>query len=129
MGADLLVAYVAIDKKKKPSWKAGISRIDQLADTPMLDLPGVAIGPAGEDLQGGDGWATKADRIATLRKNLEDLRRCWKSGFRDMVLLEICHKTVLLSGGMSWGDAPTENYEMLSNLIVAGITKACGFDE
>jgi hypothetical protein len=35
---------------------------------------------------------------------------------------------VLLSGGVSWGDVPTEAFEALTRLSLAGITSAMGFD-
>jgi hypothetical protein len=47
---------------------------------------------------------------------------------RDTWTGEIGGKTVLLSGGLSWGDVPTEAFEALNRLSLAGVTSAMGFD-
>jgi hypothetical protein len=47
---------------------------------------------------------------------------------RDLWSGDIGNKLVILSGGESWGDAPTEAFRSLDRLAEAGISRAMGFD-
>jgi len=122
MGADLLVSFVTIDKEKEPDWEAGLRHVAELALKRCDEWPQ-------DDPQFWGGSFDPREEATQLRGQLEDLKRCFdECGSRQIVSFEICHKRVLLAGGMSGGDGPTESWEEINRLVAAGVTKACGFD-
>jgi len=125
MGADLILEWLQIDKRKKPDFGAGRERIEDLAKKPLEKWPAAYI----------DRWLAESpedfdrdEEIKKLRADLETIEGGWHSTFRDMAIIDVCHKRLLISGGMSWGDSPTDSYETIDRLISSTVSKACGFD-
>lgn len=126
MGADLIVQFVMLEQGKRPVWRKAKQAIRALAGKQLSQWPeayldyrfgGIRVAPEQRNAE-----------IARLEQHLTDLQRAWKEGFRDTVLLEIGSKQLLLTGGPSWGDVPTESYDMFEELIAAGIVEAAGFE-
>ena len=127
MGADLLVAYLTINRGKTSDWKAGQRKITELATTPLKQWPGDYLNDRGIDPK--DKSEDRQAYVDELESGLHDLQKAWDDQFRDIVLFDVSEKVVLLSGGISWwGDDPTESYAMIWRLQLSGVAKACGFD-
>lgn len=53
-----------------------------------------------------------------LRNRIEFI---FEAGARDVVVIEVAGRTVLVTGGTSWGDSPSEALDALTDLDEAGI--------
>jgi hypothetical protein len=107
MGADLIMDSVPyIREGFEPNWKAGFEKID---------------------------WLTKDGQILEddqefLEGELDEFKDMFNGSHRrDVTVHEIGPYDVILTGGMSWGDSPTELSSTITNLEEYGILEACGF--
>lgn len=125
MGADLILEWLQIDKGKQPDFEAGKKYVEELIKKPIAEWPGDYLERhLGDDLKNYD----VAEEAAKLTKTLGDIEGAWKTGYRDTAIIEVCHKTLLITGGMSWGDSPTNTFDDIDRALTSGISKACGFD-
>lgn len=147
MGADLLLAMLVIDKEKEPDYEAGktflrtlpIEDIDNAYQSRHGDMRDPAIqdqGWEGDDFHfvTEDGEYTEAGR-EELRKyaiGLIDRLRdevISPEYSRGMNLFEVRGAHVYLSGGMSWGDMPTEEADLIYEVgEYPGLLEAMGFE-
>jgi hypothetical protein len=141
MSSDLLVTYLTIPRKKKPNLKAGERAIQKLSKTPAWDWPEGFL-----DYMGGDSAGTMHDTMSPLdeaaKRNefVHQVKADFKDllvhldppkdgrGLRDIAELEIGPLRVILSGGLSGGDSPTESFDVIERLKAAKVTDAMGFD-
>lgn len=136
MGADLLLSYLTIDSEKRVDLEAGRLAIERLASTPLEEWPwGYLDQWKGEDVPADpdEAAALRAELVEQLRDDLEVIEALVpghdQAGYRrDVWVGDIGGKQVIASGGMSWGDAPTDAFESLERLGDAGISRAMGFD-
>ena len=129
MGEDLVTIVLTIEKGIKPNWKKGLNAIQKLEITPLPEWPkGYLDRQMGDSISESPDEKELTDQVSTLKNDLETLKAAWANKRHDGNKLEICHKILILSAGMSWGDPPTELYESMDRLIDAGATKAMGFD-
>lgn len=118
MGADLLLAMVAMPDGREPDWQAARQHI---AESPIEVLDPAGIVEGGDD----DSLAEWRDR---LDGKLEALRLLWEGEpSRDVDHLAIGGYDVLITGGPSWGDSPTSAFEAIADLDAAGALTAAGF--
>ena len=103
MGADLILSFLYIEKDKQPNWEAGKKALAGLLEN--------------ED----------EDPLPT-EKDIEDLFNAWADKYRDAVLVNIGEYAVLISGGMSWGDDPTDTYAVIDRVAnYPQVYEAMGF--
>ena len=126
MGADMVVNYVTIQKNRKPNWAKATKAINKLSKTPLNKWPKAFLADQFDD-ENPEG-ETSAENAKVLENDLQAIKNGWDNSHRCFVNLLIDRKRVLLTGGMSWGDTPTDAYVALTHLGNAGITKAAGFD-
>jgi len=125
MGADLILEWLQIDKGKTPDFEAGKKYVEELAKKPMAEWPKDYIERhLGDDLGTYDA-KEEAERLSEALKHVEG---AWRTGYRDTSIIEVCHKQLLITGGMSWGDDPTTSFNDIDRALCSGISKACGFD-
>lgn len=117
MGADMLVAVTAIPMDVEPDWHAAhlhIWRADAVAE---LDAHDIFYDESLEDVQ------------HQLTRDLLELKRYFNGGYhRQFAELYVAGHCLILTGGLSWGDSPTDAYELLDRLTSAGALHAAGFD-
>lgn len=120
MGADMILSALSISKKKKPDFKKGEAFINKLEMTPVDKWPTefterfggeIAIGPM----------------ASSLKDSLKMLEQAWSHNHREAAFMEMCGRTIIVTGGLSWGDAPTDLMSDIDNLLYAGVAQACGF--
>lgn len=129
MGADLLVYHVPIRTGKKPNLKKAEARIDRLGKTKPENWPEeYCESQSIEDLN----EEGRMDQVSQLRTDLKlfynTINPKSKIGVRDLTWIKVGPWTIWLTGGMSWGDAPTESWGMLERLDKCGVLKAMGFN-
>lgn len=128
MGAEFVLEILEIEKGRKPNWDAGLRKIKALGKIPYGEWPREYR--ECRDLDGAprSNKRVRASHVSTLKADLADLKLAWANALRTAAKFEICHKNIVVTGGLSWGDSPTEVYDSIKRLISAGITKAMGFD-
>lgn len=124
MGSDLCLEYVTIKKSKKPDWAKGQAFLKAIekkfkADPDNFKVDEDTFGPEADGQEVID--LLKSDFIE-FRNGIKKLQR------RDLTCITVGPYYVYLTGGMTWGDDPTDLYSSFSRLTAYGITKACGFD-
>jgi hypothetical protein len=91
-------------------WEAGKACLDSLTED---DFDGTGL--------------VKKDYLPKL----ESLKAAVKDRHREAVVLQYGHLKVLLTGGMSWGDSPSDLYNDMNDLIELAqgrVLEAIGFD-
>jgi hypothetical protein len=119
MGADMCVAYLVCRKGRKLDWPAGKRVIKNLKyDEENEDTAPVVT--AASDQQ--------YTQIQLL-EFLVDVKNACAGSRRDSDCLEIAGNEILITGGMSWGDAPSDLYQSICNLddVSGDILEAVGF--
>jgi len=118
MGADLLIYTLTWDKKRKLNWNAGYKLIKSLKEVPKL----LMIADGGKD-------SDDLEEIKnTLNSDLTELKDAVRAGGRrDVSLISLGHLNILWTGGMSWGDDPTEMFTSLSRLEESHVLDEIGF--
>ena len=118
MGADLIDYTLTWDKKRKLNWNAGFKHIK------FLDENSEGFINISNTWGSGDLEETK-DTLNSDLTELKDIIRA--GGRRDVSLTGIGHLNVLWTGGMSWGEDPTDMLTSLSHLEDGYVLDEVGF--
>jgi hypothetical protein len=121
MGADLLIAALVIDAGREPDFAAARAALD------LLHQEQVEIPDQFSDHDPGTEAGLEAiseslcDSLAELEEALQESR--------ELASFELRGATVFLTGGMSWGDTPTELFDTFNRLwAVPSVLAAAGFE-
>ena len=124
MGADLCLEYVTIKKSKKPNWAKGLAVIKTLeknykTDPESFEFDEDTFGP---EIDGSEVIDLLKSDFIEFKKGVKKLQH------RDITRITVGPYYAYITGGMTWGDEPTNLYGSIARLTAYGITKACGFD-
>jgi hypothetical protein len=124
MGADLCLEYVTIKQSKRPDWAKGLAKIKALENKYKKDPESFEIDEDtfGPDVDGDDIIDLLKSDFIELKQGVMKLQR------RDLTRITVGTYYAYITGGMTWGDDPTDGYGSFARLTAYGITKACGFD-
>lgn len=116
MGADLILC--AVELPEHCDWAAG--------ERYLADLqPDMVVGAYERELlfvEPDPGAGDLAGVREQLRADLDELRRIADGAYpRDCVNLEVRGATVLVAGGTSWGDSPSETFDAFCRLQACGV--------
>jgi hypothetical protein len=133
MGSDFLVSFIAAGRKKRIDTDAGRSAIERLRTTPLEEWPREFLedhcGDVPEDPDEAELMRDSFIQVLMADIQMIEEELSADGGLRrDLWSGDIGNKLVIMSGGMSWGDAPTEAFRSLDRLAQAGISRAMGFD-
>ena len=109
--------YEPMDNTFKPNWNKGHSYIDNLTDKQLTDVEYLGEDP--DDLSN------------TIKKALHDKLNSVKDtykGSRELTTLEFPPYKVFLTGGVSWGDSPSDIFNDISDLDLVGVLEEVGFN-
>lgn len=123
MGADLLIADIAIETDKQPDWKAGRRWI---RETPAKEIRKATrhafYNSRGEEPE------TVAEIRTWLRDVVSEVQAAIENEYRDCTWITVPGWTIYLTGGMSWGDNPSESFQPFLDLReVIPLAAAIGF--
>jgi hypothetical protein len=137
MGACLMVTCAVIDDEETPDWEAAELHIknmtvDEFDDNPvLLDQFDPDLVCYHEDAENDDETSEKLN-IEPLRDRLRADVREFREGLdgdrADIDYLLVRGAKVWVTGGMSFGDHPSELCAPIHRLHLAGILAAAGFD-
>jgi len=125
MGADLLLSIVWTTQEPKAiDFQAIGDAIENLsseiAATNIQDV-------ASERWDKGDGILDIIALRMQLHEDLEDFRTVWNGEYRrEAYSIRIGPLYVAITGGLSWGDSPTEEFDAWNRLIESGVLEAGG---
>lgn len=75
-----------------------------------------------------DTTLTNEELIAQLINAVETVESGWKGDSRECAFAEHKGDRLMITGGMSWGDDPTDTFSSLCFLENANLLKMIGFD-
>lgn len=132
MGADMIVAAAVLPKRTAPDWTSARGYIAALRATRLRDRMGeeqVAELTDVCDVIPYISAQTMAELRSELRSALREFETAVDGSDRELTWLTLRNGDVVyLTGGMSWGDAPTELYEAMEKLVWTGVLEAAGFE-
>jgi hypothetical protein len=128
MGQSLLVTYLHLPDKGDPDYAAGHAAVDQLT-LDRVDATWNLGQAVSADLETSepaagtpDDWPNEQDFLVALKRRLhrriDELRLAYadRETSRDWVVLPMFGHRLLLTGGFSWGDSPTELFDIIEEL-------------
>lgn len=140
MGSDFCYAYLVMEKEKEADWKKAELLIEKLLGTHMSKwheaLPCSDIEYLFMKLNVAlDGYKDESepdmnDRTASCQKLkacLESVRKAWENGNREVGMIELKDVDIMLTGGLSWGDSPTDMYDVFNLFYECGLAHEAGF--
>lgn len=114
MGADFLTWCYLLPDGKEPVWDETLITDEHIkAYQEVVDL------------------GNTADEVRYELKNaLTTVQNAWADNSREGVKLRFSKRrfTLLLTGGMSWGDSPTELFDAMQKLYESGLAEDIGFE-
>ncbi len=110
MGADFIGMFIDItDYPTMDEWKAEmLHRIDTRTSEQLQEASMAMTG----------GEATDDEVLTELRKAVEFLAHPHR---RDVTIWLLGGRKCLVTGGLSWGDSPTDAFDLMEWIISAGI--------
>lgn len=140
MGADFCLAYLGIEKEKDPDWSKARELVERMGKTHLfrwketfkdiedMDYFFMTLDvPMGWKDEGEPDMNDRTRACERLLRCLREVRSAWDEGTRDSAVLELNGKAYLFSGGMSWGDPPTDTYSEINLFLASGMSTAAGF--
>lgn len=132
MGADLVLSMLEIPKGRTPDFFAAEDFIKNLPDDKILMLLDHRSSITGSDpgtfLEEVSGETISKDNRCQVFRNMllqtcETIRQSWESNIRDVKRINLSRTTILVTGGMSWGDIPEmcEEFELFEDSGAAAI--------
>jgi len=105
MGADLVVAYFGIKKEQdlQQAKEKMMSIVDELSKEDFADYFDSIYG---DDIESIDLNEAREEAKEVIERTFESL------DCRDVTAIEHKGDIIYLSGGMSWGDSPTDSYDL-----------------
>lgn len=122
MGADLCMQWLIWEKDVPLDWGAG--------DAFLLAKAKENFDPENHEATVEETPVDDGEMYSYLemKADLDSLKSILKNGSRDCYYLEIKHLCMMCTGGMSWGDSPTDSYDLISRISeVVGLQEAIGF--
>jgi hypothetical protein len=113
MSNAFLLCAVVIDEGSDPDWDAAREHIRKAA-RPVLD----------QAYEGEDPDDARASALAALG----ELEEAWKQGGWECDKFHLRGASMLFTGGISGGDAPTDLFQSIADLYAIGAVQAAGFD-
>ena len=140
MGADFCFLYLIMKKGKEPDWNACIERLVEMSSTHLSKWPGkfqIDIEDVGikcdfdgstycEENESIDDSKDRSDAVRRAQESYEAVRRMFSQGSRDSDFLIVGGLEILLTGGMTWGDDPTDGYTKVNNFYAFELWKVAG---
>ena len=121
MSADLLIAALVVDKHRELDFEAADRAVSALVSSDVIESDAFVVSDPDEP----EGLE---EIRADLRCDLRSLREAIESWI-EIAAIEVRGATIYITGGKSYGDAPTEVWDVIARLrAVRGVPAAAGFE-
>lgn len=121
MSAELLLSVLVIDEKQAPDFAAAHRAIEAIGPLDVLDPDYFDDCDLDEA-----GLRRIRHRLHLDLRELQDSLMSW----REVAEFIVRGALIYASGGMSYGDSPTETFSLISRLrAVSGVLAAAGFEK
>lgn len=129
MGNDLLIATLAIEKDKSPDWDAAFEHVRELTKGQIEAIEGALDNWLGEIPTLEDGEIDVEECRVLLTDLIGDVKAAVESESRHTFGTDyiVPGWTVYLTGGDSWGDAPTAEWDYFAAFQATGLAEVTGF--
>lgn len=104
MGADFLGAFLPMEVKSREGAKA---RLREYSEDYLLDH---LMEYFAQDFDEEDGKSEYEMALAWVDDHIEDVYDIYEHGRRDSTIFTYKDIDILVTGGMSWGDDPTDSF-------------------
>lgn len=121
MGADLILGFVEIAKRKKPNWSAAKAYLKKLSEKDMLQIALEA-----EQTESVDDLSENFSPKVRILESLDHVIGGWDGMRRLMARCEGVKTTILIAADSSWGD-PVDEVADIEYFVVSGMAHAAGF--
>lgn len=125
MGADMILSTAWMKKNQTPDVGKGENLIAKLSKMPLKKWPeawresNYDATEAGEDPE---------EHAVQLKEDLDQFTQATVGrGRRDVTWIEVGPYKIYITGGLSWGDPPTDAMMVFDRLDEAGVLDAMGF--
>lgn len=124
MGADLLLAYVWTTKPESLDWQKGKDAIEAMRPDQLM---GIEQFEYNEEVWNDSGIDVDQARLL-LHQQLDQIRGLWSGGVQSRTAFRdsLGPVTSLFTGGMSWGDSPTDEFDLFND-FPGEVLEAVGF--
>lgn len=123
MGADLCLTSLPIEEGKTPDWDAARQTLDAMSDEALLELSDVL-----RSVEHGERTDEAADIRTALATAIERVEAViggeWS---RELAEIRVTGWTIYATGGMSYGDGPSDLFDYFEDLWASGLASAAGF--
>lgn len=116
MGADLLIIALPAPTADRDELHR---RVDALDEESLSRTVEYMHGMSGEEYEAELFDGTWQDYVRTYLKDAVDV--LLSEDRRDTTTITVGSETIVLAGGMSWGDAPSDAYDYLNALAESGV--------
>lgn len=121
MGMDLLVSTLVIDHGRDPDWKA----MHEFLSTVPADVLNST-----EEFQMLHEDENEEDYRSKLDSDITMIEQAYNGEYRMSFVMHIRDADVFITGGGSWGESPTDEFDAVNRLDqVPGLIAAGGFDD
>lgn len=127
MGAVFIASAISLPTGKTPDWEAGVRKVEALRTTPVSKWPEeFREDVLGDTIEEEDASTSPDHHVFS---DLLELIDTLKDG-SDQEIMELTYpeRRIWISGGLSWGDAPTDGYLSIDRLITSGVAAAIGLE-
>lgn len=114
----MLVFQLPIPADKEPDWDRAEKWVAALTADELNEL---AVGHDWEAEGAKEQRAQLAQILADFRKEIE--------GSREVAVIQFLGHKLYLTGGLSWGESPTDAWDVFERAVAAGVARQAGFDE
>ncbi len=122
MGADLILAAAFYPAGRTLDWDAGRHAIDVLSDDRCAEAVDSLIGDRLDD-------QPPSETARLVRQRLHEAIGNLSESPRDLTTIDVPGYSILVTGGMSWGDSPTESFDDLEAIgWTPEVMRAIGFE-
>lgn len=126
MGNDLLLAHLSIKEGREPDWDAARRQIPTLTDQQMEH--GLFDWLGGETPANDDGELDRDECINELNRLVDAVQEAVGSEHRHLYAASFVPGwTTYVTGGDSWGDSPSEEFDLFNAFLNAGLAETAGF--
>jgi hypothetical protein len=114
MSSHFAMLHFWIDRNKEPDWALGLDAVKRWP-------------PSKVDLEEEFPGLSEEDARQVLAEDVRSLQELYQDSHSEGAVIELDRKKILITGGLSNGDSPTDLFDSMMRLIKTRIASRIGF--